>query len=175
MSKRIVKCQITKEKGPADSFFKAPNGKYYKTEALYLNQKHQYECRCKCISLICDYAHYDSEKIAPTFLFKMLSEFGEKVGYDILLDTITEYEDSFLWANDNKEFKNEVGRLLYYKSIISNHIIDVYKKAQNEKVHQKLTEQAPEIDIEEAKNIGCSVGKGKDISGLVGDFFDGIS
>ena len=32
---RKVKCQITKEWGTSDTFYKAPNGKYYKSKKLY--------------------------------------------------------------------------------------------------------------------------------------------
>ena len=32
---RKVKCQITKEWGMSDVFYKAPNGKYYKSQKLY--------------------------------------------------------------------------------------------------------------------------------------------
>ena len=31
---RKVKCQITKEWGMSDAFYKAPNGKYYKSKKL---------------------------------------------------------------------------------------------------------------------------------------------
>lgn len=34
---RIVKCRITGERGYDCDFYKAPDGRYYKTESVYLD------------------------------------------------------------------------------------------------------------------------------------------
>lgn len=49
---RQVSCYITGEKGDSDSFFKAPNGKYYRTEQLYRNLEEEQEYTEKLIVLI---------------------------------------------------------------------------------------------------------------------------
>lgn len=166
---RKVKCQVTKELGDSSEFFKAPNGKYYKTKEIYNHWKHESEDRKECIRLICEYGNYKDDNYAPTFLNKMIADFGKRVGYDVLLDTIRECEESFLWANNNKEFNNELGRLFYYKSIIGNHIVDVYKKHQRIKEQERFVKQEPTEIPENIDKVGCSVGGGKDLRNLLGE------
>lgn len=166
---RKVKCQITHEIGSSDNFYKAPNGKYYKSEQIYNSWRREVNDRNECIRLICEYADYKNGEYAPTFLNKMISDFGKKVGYDVLLETIQECDKEFRWANNNKEFNNEIGRLFYYKSIIGNHIIDVYQRSQRMKELEKKIESTSNEVFENIENIGCSIGKGKDLSGLLGD------
>lgn len=163
---RTVRCQVTKEIGDSSEFFKAPNGKYYKTEEIYNHWRHESEDRKKCIDLICEYADY---KIVPTYLNKIVADFGKKVGYDVLLDTIRECENEFLWANSNKEFNNEIGRLSYYKAIIGNRVVDVYKRHRLIKEQEKQMESVPIEAFENIDNVGCHTGGGKDLRYLLGD------
>ena len=132
---RKVKCQVTNEWGTSDSFYKAPNGKYYKDELTYHTWQKKSELRSQCIKAMCDVADY---KIAPSFLNKMIGEIGNAVGYDVLYETIQRDMDSFTWANKHKEFTSEIGKLFYYQSIIKNTVIDVYKEFQETK--EKLQE-----------------------------------
>ena len=166
---RKVKCQVTKEIGDSSEFFKAPNGKYYKTEEIYNHWRHESEDRKECIRLICEHADYKNGEYAPTFLNKMLADFGKKVGYDVLLETIRECDKEFQWANENKDFNNEMGRLFYYKAIIGNHVVDVYKKHQRIKEQEKKIATTPVEAFTDVENIGCPTGGGKDLSGLLGD------
>lgn len=166
---RKVKCQVTKEIGDSSEFFKAPNGKYYKTEEVYNHWKRESDDRKRCIELICDYANYKNGDLAPTYLNKMISDFGNKVGYDVLLDTIKECEKEFLWANANKEFNNEMGRMFYYKAIIGNRVVDVYKRNQLIKEQEKQIESMPIEAFEDVDKVGCHTGGGKDLRYLLGD------
>ena len=166
---RKVKCQVTKEFGDSSEFFKAPNGKYYKTQEIYNHWKHEADDRKECISLICEYGNYKSGEYAPTFLNKMVSDFGKKTGYDVLLETIRECDETFRWANENKDFTSEMGRLFYYKAIIGNRIVDVYKKRQRIKEQEKNIEITPIEAFEKTENIGCHTGGGKDLTGLLGE------
>lgn len=166
---RKVKCQVTKEVGDASEFFKAPNGKYYKTEQIYNKWRHEAEDRRQCIDLICEYANYKSIEYAPSFLNKMLSDFGKKVGYDVLLETIQECENDFLWANSNRDFNNEMGRMFYFKAIIGNHIVDVYKRHEQSKEQEELMEKTPVEAFTDIGNVGCPTGGGKDLSKLLGE------
>lgn len=166
---RKVKCQVTNEIGNSSEFFKAPNGKYYKTEQIYNKWKHEMNDRKECTNLICEYADYKDGEYAPTFLHKMLSDFGKKVGYDVLLETIKECDEEFRWANDNKEFNNEMGRLFYYKAIIGNKIVDVYKRQQWVKEQERTIKNTPIDAFTNSDNIGCPTGGGKDLSRLLGE------
>lgn len=160
---RKVKCQVTNEWGTSDSFFKAPNGKYYKDELTYITWQKKSELRSQCIKAICEVADY---RIAPSFLNKMISEIGEAVGYDVLYETIQRNMDNFLWANEHKNFKSEIGKLFYFQSIIKNTVIDVYKEFQSENLSLHENNITPPDDY----TAGRTGVKGEDmVSDLLGD------
>lgn len=158
---RRVKCFVTKEYGTSDTFYKAPNKKYFKDEATYLEWKKTNELRDMCIKSICDVADY---KLAPTFLNKIICEIGNAVGYDVLYETIQRDMEKFEWVNANKQFSSEIQRLCYYQSIIKNTVIDVYKEFQ-EKIEKENSIVPPEN-----LDAGKVVLQGKDnISDILGD------
>ena len=165
MSRR-VKCQVTKEMGTSDIFFKAPNGKYYKTEEVYLEWKRTSELRNMCISILCDVAGYNENIVIPTFLNKMVNDIGKKTGFDVLYETIQRHYKDFVWANEHKEFATELNRLFYYQSIIKNNIIEVYNEHQEEKEQKKREESfVPPEDL----TAGRIVKRGKDLTKILGD------
>ena len=151
-----VKCNETNEIGSSEEFFKAPDGHYYKSEEVY-NIK---LLRNKCIDMLMEYAGYKDSKYAPSLLFKIINEVGNDVGFRVLFQLLTDWKDAFLWANNNKDFASESGRLTYYRSIITNHVIDT----QNKLAHQKEVEDENEriskmfegvdINIENPKQKG---------------------
>ena len=160
---RKVKCQVTNEWGTSDSFFKAPNGKYYKDESTYIAWQKKAELRSKCIKAMCDVADY---RIAPSFLNKMIGEIGDAVGYDVLYETIQRDTESFIWANEHKEFNTEIGKLYYYQSIIKNTVIDVYKEFQETKQKVQENHITPPDDYTAGK---VAVNGDDKISDLLGD------
>ena len=164
---RKVKCQVTHEFGTSDSFYKAPNGKYYKSEEIYTQWKRNCELRNMCISVLCDVAGYNENIVVPTFLNKIVNDIGKKVGYDVLYDTIQRHYKDFVWANEHKEFTTEINRLFYYQSIIKNNVVEVYKEYQENKEQQKREEHfTPPEDLNSAGRI---VKKGKDYTALLED------
>lgn len=165
---RRVKCQVTKEIGDSKEFFKAPNGKYYKTEEVYNNWLSAASLRRQCLSEICDVAGYDESVVVPTFLNKMINEIGKKVGYDVLLETIRRNRKCFEWANEHREFPNELNRLFYYKSIILNNVIEVYKEEQLNKEQQRRVDK--DETPPENLDVGITGGRGKDLSVLLDKF-----
>ena len=78
---RKVRCQVTKEWGTSDTFYKAPNGKYYINKETYQKIKKDAEYRDFCIKEICNIADY---AIVPPILNKIINNLGKIVGYDIL-------------------------------------------------------------------------------------------
>lgn len=166
---RQVKCQITKEIGDSSEFFRAPNGKYYKTEDIYNKWRRDIEDRKECIRYICEYADYKDGQYAPTFLNKMIADFGKVFGFDVLLETIQGCEKEFQWANDNKDFNNELGRMFYYKAIIGNNIADYYKRSQQLREQERKFVHIPTDIPEDIDKIGCPIGGGKDLRNLLGD------
>lgn len=163
---RQVKCQITKEWGSSDDFFKAPNGKYYKSEEVYQQWKRTSKLRNQCISTLCDVAGYNENIVVPTFLNKMVNDLGNKVGFDVLNETIQRHYKDFVWANEHKEFTTEINRLFYYQSIIKNNVVDVYQEYQDRKDQQRREDSfVPPDDL----NAGHIVKRGKDLTTLLGE------
>lgn len=163
---RAVKCQVTKELGTSDTFFKAPNGKYYKTEEIYNQWKRNTELRNMCISILCDIAGYNENIVVPTFLNKMVNDIGKKVGFDVLYDTIQRHYNDFVWANEHKNFSTELNRLFYYQSIIKNNVVEVYKEYQQNKEQQKKIDN---FELPDDISAGRIIKKGKDLTALLED------
>ena len=151
---RQVKCQITKECGTSDDFYKAPNGKYYKTKNIYDEWKLQTDKRIECIDVIMELLGYKKGMKLPTIAFKKIGEY-EVYGYDVLFDTIREQIDKIQWALNNKDFKNETGRISYVFAILQNNVMTVYKKKEAEKHEMKINSRIDvtyeDIDIQRSK------------------------
>lgn len=161
---RKVRCQVTKEWGTSDTFYKAPNGKYYIDEKIYLKVKKDAEYRNLCIDTICSIAEY---AIVPPILNKIINSLGKAMGYDVLYETILRNKKNFIWANANKKFDSEVHRLLYYQGILKNSVIDVFKEFQN---HNNQTEKENPIIPPENLDVGIVICKGEDhITDILGD------
>jgi len=161
---RKVRCQVTKQWGTSDVFYKAPNGKYYINKETYNKTKKDAEYRNLCIDTICEIANY---VIVPPILNKIINSLGKAIGYDVLYETILKNKKKFIWANENKEFDSEVHRLLYYQGILKNSAIDVYKDFHNRKEQiQKIHNIIPPNDL----TAGRIILKGEDhITDILGD------
>ncbi len=161
---RQCKCQVTGERGTTDSFYKAPNGKYYKTKEIYEAWENNNKFRSQVIDKFSyEYLDYVPGQIFPTLFFRKLKEL-EFYGYEIIYKTMCKCDNNIQWSIKNKEFKNEAGKISYIFAIIKNNINDVYKEKN---IIQKKNNIAPaEIDItyeDELFDIGTHI-KGNDIS-----------
>lgn len=142
---RRCKCQVTGEEGTTDIFYKAENGKYYKSKEVYEVWNKENEDRKKVIEKFAvDFLDYQPGQVFPTVLTKKLKEL-EFYGYDVINKTIDKTYNSILYAIQYKEFKSDVAKISYIFAIIKNNINDVYKQTvQQEK--EKKDEIAHEID-----------------------------
>jgi len=164
---RQCKCQITGEAGTTDTFYKADNGKYYKSKEVYDIWNKENEDRKNVIEKFAvDFLDYKPGQIFPTVLTKKLKEL-EFYGYDVIYRTIDKTYNSIQYAIQHKDFKNDVGKISYIFAIIKNNINDVYKQVLREgKIKEKQktqTDHFESISESELMNIG-SKRKAKDIS-----------
>jgi hypothetical protein len=169
---RTVKCQITGESGTSDIFYKAPNGKYYKSKELYDAWEQEKSNRQDIIELIAtEFLGYVEGKVFPTFLVRKLKEL-EFYGYAVIKLTIERCKNSIDYAIQTKEFKNDNAKTSYIFAIIKNNINDVYKECQQkEKTAQKQSKQTDSfetIDEEILMNIGSKC-RAKDIGEFLED------
>ncbi len=146
---RRCKCQVTGEEGTTDVFYKAENGKYYKSKEVYEVWNKENEDRKKVIEKFAvDFLDYKPGQVFPTVLMKKLKEL-DFYGYDVINQTIDKTYNSILYAIQHKEFKNDVGKISYIFAIIKNNINDVYRQAvQNEKKKENLYEIDNSVDID---------------------------
>jgi len=145
---RQCKCQVTGEKGTTDTFYKADNGKYYKSKEVYDIWNKENEDRKNVIEKFAvDFLDYKPGQVFPTVLTKKLKEL-EFYGYDVINRTIDKAYNSIQYAIQHKDFKNDIGKISYIFAIIKNNINDVYKQiVQEEKRSETVCEIDNEVDI----------------------------
>lgn len=146
---RQCKCQVTGEKGTTDTFYKADNGKYYKSKEVYDIWNKENEDRKNVIERFAvDFLDYKPGQVFPTVLTKKLKEL-EFYGYNVINRTIDKAYNSIQYAIQHKEFKSDVGKISYIFAIIKNNINDVYKQVvQEEKRSETVCEIDNEVDID---------------------------
>lgn len=138
MARKCV-CHITHEKGTTDTFYRAENGKYYKSEEVYRVWNKENEDRKAVVDRFAvEFLNYQPGQVFPTILTKKLKEL-EFYGYDVVNKTIDESYNSIQYAIQHKDFKNDVGKISYIFAIIKNNINDVYKRVLKEEKEQKST------------------------------------
>lgn len=129
---RKVKCVDTGEQSTSDLAYKAPNGKYYSSEANYKQWEENKTYRLKCIDKMYEIMEYKPKMILPTYFFKKLKEF-EGVGYLALYNTMITQSKSIEWALKNKDFGSETAKVMYITAILNNNVMDEYKKIVKER------------------------------------------
>ena len=146
---RKVKCQITKEWGMSDVFYKAPNGKYYKSQKLYEVWLKEKTDRAEFLDMFAsEYLGYEKGQVFPTVLCKRLQEL-EFYGFDVINQTVKKCHSSIEYALTHKDFANENGKISYIFAIIKNNINDVYKQTVKEDNAPKVEHYVDEtVDIE---------------------------
>ena len=169
---RKVKCQITGEYGTSETFYKANNGKYYKSKELYDVWNKENEDRKRVIERFAtEFLDYVPGQVFPTVLTKKLKEL-EFYGYDVINKTIDTSYKSIQYALRTKDFRNDVGKISYIFAIIKNNINDVYKQVlAEEKGEKRQQEQVTNIEVVDEQsimNIGTKQ-KAKDISSFLED------
>lgn len=146
---RAVVCQITKEKGTSDVFYKAPNGKYYKSQKLYETWLKEKTDREEFIEMFAtDFLGYKQGQVFPTILCKRLKEL-EFYGYDVINETVKKCRPSIEYALGTKNFSSDNGKIGYIFAIIKNNINDVYKqKVEEEKkpIIEHYIDESVDID-----------------------------
>lgn len=171
MARRVI-CQITKEEGTNETFYRGENGKYYKSKEVYDNFTKIRDSRKAVIDYISDLVGYENGMKFPTIMTRKLNEY-EFYGYDIVLDTIKENADRIDWCLNNKEFSNESSKLSYIFGIISNTINDVYLKHKRQEKQLQKINSSVDKNVEVEMNLMLSQSepqkrsKGTDISNLL--------
>lgn len=168
---RRVKCHLTGEIGTSLTFYKAPDGFYYKSEPVYQEKLHKTAIHKQLVNTLADVMMFDSSMVFPTIVLKKLKELSF-YGDEIILATVEKCRDKIGYAMRTKEFQSEYQRCAYVMAIIKNNINDVYKAeksaAAQKVIQSKQAEIVPAVDtydfISEA-----SAHKHTDLSDLFGE------
>lgn len=159
---RKVKCVDTGELSTSDLAYKAPNGKYFSSEANYKQWEENKTYRLKCIDKMYEIMGYKPKMILPTYFFKKLKDF-EGVGYLALYNTMITQSKSIDWALKNKDFGSETAKVMYIVAILNNNVMDEYKKIVKEKreANRKINTIMPDefvmdLPVEQKKSVDIS-------------------
>lgn len=140
---RKVKCALTKESGTSDVFYKAENGKYYKSKEIYDTWHLDVQKRTQARNLLLEYMDWQEGEPFPTLLTKKLKELDYYSG-QVVLDTVRKCASSLEWAIKNKNFLSTTSKIHYVFAIISNNIADVNKQANEMKSVKEPSEKSAE-------------------------------
>lgn len=127
---RRVKCQATGAWGTTLTYYKAPDGHWYKDEAAYQDKLHRTAVHKQVIAALADVMMFDPSMAFPTIVPKKLKELSFYED-EIILATIEKCRDSIEYAMRTKEFASEYNRAAYVMAILKNNINDVYKAAKS--------------------------------------------
>jgi hypothetical protein len=184
-----VKCMATGVQGPRDQFYKAPNNRYFQSEAVYQawlagrrkekakknkpkpqkkpgRTTESYKKLCDTIANLIGYDP-DGGQPMPTIVFRRLKEL-DFYSDEIIQETFDEKASYIRWVFRTKEFQNDAGKVSYMMAIIQNSIAEVYRR-EKEKTEKSVKEQSrSDLDaMVDLSSIGV-VHKGNDVSSLLG-------
>lgn len=147
---RKCKCQITKEIGTTDIFYKVnENGKnkYYKNKKIYdkyMKQKNDRDILLKYIAL--EILDYQEKQIVPTILLKKIKELNEFYEYEVIYEAFKEKKDTLkYWINLDGKFNSEYQKVSYMMAIINNSINDIYERW---KIKQQRLQKENSINVD---------------------------
>jgi hypothetical protein len=144
---RSVKCAITKEYGTNDTFIKI-EGKYYKSQEIYDQDKHKRQSRLDLVDFIClKFLDYYNGQPFPQILTRKLKEL-EFYSNDVILETCKQKENDIQYAISTKHFTSEVQKVSYIFAIIKNNIADVNKQFQRYNKQERQNNQSELLEIE---------------------------
>lgn len=153
---RPCKCHITGVEGNTDTFVKIGRF-YYQSQAVYNQYRHEIDTRNAIVSKIAyDFLGYQTGQKFPSYIQKKLNELNF-YSYDVILKTVEKMQDNILYYMNNKEFKNESGKISYIFAIISNNINDVNKSYQWNKKCEQQEHNTEIIDIPESVPASSNV------------------
>lgn len=151
---RRVKCHETGEWGTSLTFYKAPDGFYYKSEDLYKEKQKKSDTYNQLIEELAELMGFTPGMVFPTCVVKGLKQLSF---YDneVILETAKRCHDKVEYAMRTKKFASEYQKSAYIMAIIKNNINDVYKDIERNK-HDSQRDIQPVIPIEsDLENVGC--------------------
>ena len=160
---RKVKCQLTGEWGTSDTFFKAENGLYYKSEQLYNDWQRKKKARTAAIDFFCvRFLGYEPGSVFPTWLTKKFKEYEDRYGFEKLLLCLKQQAGYIEYAISRKDFGGDTRwKINYIFAIINNYINDTRETPATPVRHQ-ISEPEPIAELRQTQTT-------KDMRGWLDD------
>lgn len=165
---RRVRCVETGEYGSSLTFFKAPDGHYYKDEATYESHFKRVSTRKRLMDVIARHLGYTPGMVFPSVVTKYLKELSF-YGDEVILETFDRYFGDVDFAMRTKTFDSDQQRAAYMMAMIRGHINDVYKEIKREQESQERVSVQEIVSPSELALIGSAQHKHKDISRFLDD------
>ncbi len=177
--------------GTNKEFFKAPNGRYFKSEEVYeawmegrrkAHSKHavpqyekpgrtakSYKTLCNTIADLIGYV--PGGQPMPTIVFRRLKNL-DFYSDEIIQETFDECRPDIEWAFKTKIFDNDSAKASYMMAIIQNRIAEVYRKEKqrNERRYREEYKLKNENDLDAMIDLEkvSGVQRNRDVSSLLG-------
>lgn len=133
-----VKCRATGVFGTSLTFYKAPDNKYYQSEAIYKEHIREKDAFLDCKRVLGALLDFDEQAPYPALFIKKINEF-QPYTFARLSATIRAKEKDIRWACENKRFDNTQRKIQYIFRILSNAIHDIKVDDYVEVKHEEIT------------------------------------
>jgi hypothetical protein len=170
---RKVTCQICKNKGDSDTFYKVTDdkgrSKYYCNQDEYdnfMNEKLKRERLLEFVVL--DVFGYEEGQTVNSILFKKLKDLNNFYDNEVIYDCFKEHKDTIQYWIKTKETEGfqEFNTICYVMKIIEGNINDVYKKWKFKK-QQELKQENNSVDLEIFNQLDTNTPKKTNDNGIL--------
>ncbi|QJI52405.1 hypothetical protein [Psychrobacillus phage Perkons] len=160
---REITCQICRNKGDSEVFYKIVNDKG--VNKYYCN-KEEYEEREKSIAeykdlmkyVVEDLLEYKTGMVYPKTLVSRVRKLSEFYSYSIIKESFYQNREVITWAIHNKGFKNEHGMVSYIMAIVDSKMNDIYKSWLIEKdIEDRIRNKKVDVQLMESIDMDTPV------------------
>lgn len=160
---RPVKCCVTGEYGDKKIFFKAGK-KYYKTEALYKEERRKKQARHDLIDYVCKtFLGYEDGQPFSTFLPRKLQEL-KFYDDELILQVFQEQAQIIKQRFDVMQFENELGKISYMVGIVRNALPEAKQRVRRKEKQDLQMNCNEAAEIIESTAVIAGTRTAKDLS-----------
>ena len=115
--------------------------KYYSSKEGYEKYTYDNKYRRKCTDLIMEYMGYKPKMKLPTLTFKLVEEYKDPIGFDVLYETLLSQRNNIEYAFRNKDFGGDIARIQYLFAIIQNSYGEFWRKKVAQERENRISDE----------------------------------
>lgn len=161
---RRVICHATGIYGNSLDYYKAPDGFYYQSQAVYEHKKQETDLYRQVVSRMAAYMGYQPGDVFPTVITKGLMQF-KHYGYAAVLATMEQCHSQIEFALASRSFGSDYQKAAYLMAILTNNINDVARQLKSQQAFE--SRQAAPSPASPPQDF-TSTAPAKDISSFLG-------